>query len=324
MEVGRTGSEVVVRARGLTVSYGRFTAVQDVTLEARQGEIFGLLGPNGAGKTSVIRALTTIVAPSGGTATIAGHDLSDATGVRTRIGVLPESNGYPGSQTARTYLRYFGELFGMDRREAERQAERRLAQLGLADRRDRIATFSRGMRQRLGLARTLLHEPPVLFLDEPTLGLDPAGQQELLAHLTHAAVEEGACVVLCSHQLDEVERTCDRVAIMHRGRVVAEGAVDELIVASGVAAACTVRVPWADVGTAHALLTASPLVAVVRSENTRPGELTVELVAGPGKDDERRTMLLRLLLDAGIAPYSFDLQGARLSDAFLHLTSDWR
>jgi ABC-2 type transport system ATP-binding protein len=238
--------------------------------------------------------------------------------------VLPESNGYPGSQTARSYLSYFGELFGMDRREAARQADRRLAQLGLADRQERIATFSRGMRQRLGLARTLLHRPPVLFLDEPTLGLDPAGQQELLAHLTSAAVEEGACVVLCSHQLDEVERICDRVAIMHHGRVVADGGVDELIAASGVAAACTVRVPWADVGAARGLLTSSPLVATVQSENTRPGELTVELAAGPGEDDDRRTELLRLLLDAGIAPFSFDLQGARLSDAFVHLTRDWR
>jgi ABC-2 type transport system ATP-binding protein len=288
-----------------------------VTLHASRGEIFGLLGPNGAGKTSVIRALTTIVPASGGAATIGGHDLSDQTGIRASIGVLPESNGYPGAQTARSYLRFFGELFGLSPSQARVQADHRLHQMGLASNRDRISTFSRGMRQRLGLARAMINRPAVLFLDEPTLGLDPAGQEELLGHLARAALDDGACVVLCSHQLDEVERVCDRVAIMHHARIIAEGKVQEVIAASGVAGFCKVRIPTSDVELAHRLLSGSPVVDSLRYDNTRPGDITVGLT----DSDSARSEFLRLILDAGIAPYSFDLQGASLGDAFLSLTA---
>jgi ABC-2 type transport system ATP-binding protein len=309
-------NEPALESRDLTVRYGKFTAAEGVCLNASSGEILGLLGPNGAGKTSVIRALTTIVPVHAGTATIDGHDLSDPVAVRSSIGVLPESNGYPGAQTARSYLRFYGELFGMSRHEADVRAERQLRLLGLGDNHDRISTFSRGMRQRLGLARSLINDPAVLFLDEPTLGLDPAGQEELLAHLARAAVEDGTCIVLCSHMLDEVERVCDRVAIMHHARIVAEGSVDEVIARSGVAGYCKLRFAPADLAAAHNELRASPAVASLRLHNSRPGDIDVELASGGARTD-----ILRLLLDAGIEPRSFDLQGARLSDAFRALTA---
>lgn len=300
----------------LVVKYGAFTAVDRVSLQVEKGEIFGLLGPNGAGKTSVIRALTTIVPAAGGTATIGGHDLSDPVGVRSCIGVLPESNGYPGAQTARSYLRFHGQLFGLGEEEADRRANRLLAVLGLADNYRRIATFSRGMRQRLGLCRALINDPVVLFLDEPTLGLDPAGQEEIMAHLARAAAESQVSVVLCSHLLDEVERVCDRVAILDHGRIIADGTVDEVISASGVAGRGKLRVPPEEIGVAVSALQESPAAKWMNFDNSRPGDIEIELSTGKGA---RRT-ILRQLLDAGIEPRSFDLQGARLSDAFLALT----
>ena len=292
-------AERVLETRGLTVSYGRVVAVDGVSLHARRGEILGLLGPNGAGKTSVIRALTTIVPVTSGTATINGHDLSDPVAVRSSIGVLPESNGYPGAQTALSYLRFYGELFGLSRREADSRAERELRLLGLGDNRNRISTYSRGMRQRLGLARALINQPAVLFLDEPTLGLDPAGQEELLARLARSAAEDGTCVVLCSHLLDEVERVCDRVAIMHHAHIVAEGTVDTVIAESGVAGTCSLWFSPSDVTDVVTALRGSPAVISVQVDNARPGAVAVEL-------------------------RSFDLQGARLSDAFLALTASDR
>jgi ABC-2 type transport system ATP-binding protein len=306
----------MLEARELTVNYGTFTAVDRVSIHARAGEVLGLLGPNGAGKTSVIRALTTIVPVAGGTATINGHALTDAVGVRSSIGVLPESNGYPPAQTASSYLRFYGQLFGLPRATAEQRAERLLRQFGLGDSRNRIATFSRGMRQRLGLARALINDPAVLFLDEPTLGLDPAGKEEILQHLTRAAVEEGICVVLCTHLLDEVERVCDRVAIMHKARIVVEGTVHEVVAAADIPGYGTIRVAPADWIAAEIALRASPAAGSLHFDNTRPGDLDIRLATTDGG----RMDILRLLLDAGIEPRSFDLQGARLSEAFLALT----
>ena len=300
----------------LTVRYGSVTAVDQVSFRVERGEIYGLLGPNGAGKTSVIRALTTIVPIAGGTAMIDGHPLSDAVAVRSSIGVLPESNGYPSAQTGRSYLRFYGQLFGLDKETADDRGEQLLRQLGLGGNGNRISTYSRGMRQRLGLARALINQPAVLFLDEPTLGLDPAGKEEIMGHLTHTAVEDGTSVILCSHLLDEVERVCDRVAILDEGRIVAAGTVDEVITRSGIAGHAKIRVSPTAVGAADAALQTTAAANTIRFDNTRPGDLDIELSPDTGSRGE----ILRRLLDAGIEPRSFDLEGARLSDAFLALT----
>ena len=310
-------SHETLQVRDLTVEYGATTAVDHVSFHARSGEILGLLGPNGAGKTSVIRALTTIVPIAGGTATVAGAPIDRPQAIRARIGVLPESNGYPASQSGPAYLRYYGQLFGLDRAEADARGRRLLAQMGLGDNRDRIATYSRGMRQRLGLARALVNRPDVVFLDEPTLGLDPAGKEEVLAGLTRTAVEAGTCVVLCSHLLDEVERVCDRVVIMHHGRFVADGTVDEVVARAGVGGRGRVRVVPAAVVEADNALQASDSVLATRTDTLRPGDIDIELAAVP----HARSDVLRSLLAAGVEPIAFDLRGARLSDAFLSLTS---
>ncbi len=306
-----------VSTQDLTVTYGEFTAASQISLGVAPGEIYGLLGPNGAGKTSVIRALTTVIPVSAGTATIAGHPLTDPTAVRSMIGVLPESNGYPGSQSGRSYLRFHGQLHGLSRSDAEMRAEQLLRHVGLSHDGNRISTFSRGMRQRLGLARALINEPAVLFLDEPTLGLDPAGKEEIMAYITRSAIDDGMCVILCSHLLDEVERVCDRVAIMDRSRIVAEGTVSDVVAKADVADHGRLRVAANAISAADEVLRSSPGARSVEFDNTRPGDIDIRLAP----DEGAASLLLRALLDAEIDVRSFDLHGARLSDAFLALTA---
>lgn len=304
---------------GLTVAYGDHVAARGISFEVGRGEIFGLLGPNGAGKTSVIRALTTIVPPTSGSAMIAGAPLSDAAAVRAAIGVLPESNGYPSAQTGPSYLRFFGELFGLTRNEADLRAERLLSQLGLDGVTAPIGTYSRGMRQRLGLCRSLINEPAVLFLDEPTLGLDPAGKEEIVSRLADIAVTDGVAVILCTHLLDEVERVCDRVAILDHAEMVMTGTVDEVIAAASLGSTARVRVvDTADLARAEQLLRADDAVADVGFDNARPGDIDIRFVADATSP---ATAVLRALTEAGIEIQAFDRNRGSLNDAFLALTT---
>ena len=165
MTLIENGASLVTTDR-LTVTYGTTVAVDEITFHVDAGEVFGLLGPNAAGKTSVIRALTTILRPSGGSATVAGAPLDDPDTIRANIGVLPESNGYPGSQSAAHYLTFYGQLFGLSSAAARDRSLDLLDRFGLASNSyQEIRTFSRGMRQRLGIARALINRPRVLFLD---------------------------------------------------------------------------------------------------------------------------------------------------------------
>jgi ABC-2 type transport system ATP-binding protein len=214
----------------LSKRYGDRVAVDELSFAVEQGGILGLLGPNGAGKTTTIRLLTTILRPTSGSFTVAGTGGDDPTAIRRQIGVLPESAGYPNRQTGREYLRYSARLFGRDRATAAASAERLLADVGLSDRAgSRISTYSRGMRQRLGIARALINDPAVVFLDEPTLGLDPAGQLEVLGTIRQIALQRGATVVLSTHTLTEVEQLCTSLLILHHGRLRAAGTVEEVI-----------------------------------------------------------------------------------------------
>jgi ABC-2 type transport system ATP-binding protein len=221
--------DVTLEADGLRKSYGDITALEDLTYTARAGEIVGFLGPNGAGKTTTIRVLTTILAPTAGSFAIAGVPHTRPAEIRARIGVLPESAGYPEHQTGEEFVRYHARLFGHSRASARATAATLLTDVGLSERAaSPIAAYSRGMKQRLGIARALVNEPAVVFFDEPTLGLDPAGQRQVLQLVESIARERGATVVLSTHFLAEVEQTCTQVLILGRGRVVAEGTVAEV------------------------------------------------------------------------------------------------
>jgi ABC-2 type transport system ATP-binding protein len=220
----------VIETYGLTKEYRQQTGVADLSLQIRTGEIYGLLGPNGAGKTTTIRLLVGLLRPSRGEAYVAGHDvLTEQSTVRRVIGLLPESTGFYAWMTPVEYLYFFAKLHAMPRAEAGPRIDELLEGVGLRDRRSSpVGTFSRGMRARLGIARALLHRPRVLFLDEPTLGLDPGGQRDLLRLVQTVNEDEGATIVLSSHALDQVGEVCARVGILADGRLVAQGTAAEL------------------------------------------------------------------------------------------------
>jgi ABC-2 type transport system ATP-binding protein len=300
-------------------------ALEDVSFSAHSGEVVGLLGPNGAGKTTAIRILTTILSPSAGGFSVAGIPDAHPADIRRRIGVLPESAGYPDQQTGEEFLRYHARLFGHSRESASAVSATLLAEVGLAERRSSlIATYSRGMRQRLGIARALVNDPRVVFFDEPTLGLDPAGQRQVLDLVSGIARERGATVVLSTHFLGEVEDVCSRVVILNRGRVAAEGTVAEVTRVAAAPRRGRFRVPAELRERALVTVGGVPGVGDAQPIEGRPGWLTVSLAQASDERSEPSGSeigeAVRALVDAGIPMLAFELEGARLSDAFLSMT----
>jgi ABC-2 type transport system ATP-binding protein len=311
---------VTLEAIRLTKRYGTRTAVDGLSFTARQGDLLGLLGPNGAGKTTTIRLLTTVLAPSAGEFSVAGVPGSRPAEIRRRVGVLPESAGYPGNQTGREYLRYHARLFGLPRLDAERVGARLIADVGLAARAgSRIAGYSRGMRQRLGIARALVNDPAVVFLDEPTLGLDPAGQRQVLDIVRDIAQHRGATVVLSTHSLPEVEEACGSVLILDRGKVVAAGPVGEVTAAAATRRGARLRVPVGWAGRVRAALAG---IAGLRVDAAGDDAGVLRMVFDPDADGRRGgaaadpNEALHAALRAGVPVLSFEVEGSRLSDAF--------
>jgi ABC-2 type transport system ATP-binding protein len=316
--------EATLEAHAVSKSYRGLTALEGLDWTVRGGEVVGLLGPNGAGKTTAIRVLTTVLKPTGGSFSVAGVPHTSPAQIRRRIGVLPESAGYPEEQTGREFLRYHARLFGQSRASAELVAGGLLGEVGLADRgRSRIATYSRGMKQRLGIARALVNDPLVVFLDEPTLGLDPAGQREVLRLVQRIARRRGASVVLSTHFLGEVEETCSRVLILNRGRVAADGTVAEITRRAAAPRRGRLRVPPELRERALATLAGAPGVVQARPAGEQPDWLTVTVNGTGGAAPEARgefMAAIQTLIDAHIPLLAFELEGARLSDAFLSMT----
>ncbi len=208
----------ILRAEGLTKRFGELVAVDGLDLDVHEGEVFGFLGPNGAGKTTTLRLLCALIAPTAGTAEIAGLRLGrDDARIRALVGILTEQPGLYERQSAEDNLRFFAALYGLSREVAAERTERYLRLMGLWDRRrDPVATFSRGMKQKVAIARAALHEPRIIFLDEPTTGLDPDAAKTIRAFIDDIR-GEGRTVFLCTHNLDEADRLCDRIAFFrHR------------------------------------------------------------------------------------------------------------
>ena len=319
---GRTDRPgAALQASGLQMSYGQVVAVASLDFEVAAGTVLGFLGPNGAGKTTVIRILSTILRPDAGSFTVAGVPHDRPVEIRQRIGVLPESAGYPAGQTGEEWLTFHAQLFGRSRPDARATARRLLAEVGLAERAaSLISGYSRGMRQRLGIARALVNDPEVVFLDEPTLGLDPFGQLQVLELVTRIAREHGVTVLLSTHSLDEVEQVCDRVLILNRGRVVAQGTVAEVSRRAAAPRRGIVKVPQDLRAHAVDVLTRAG-VSAAADAGSQHGDVAVSLPAGVAAETAAADAL-GCLLEAGVPVLGFTLEGGRLSDAFLALTGE--
>lgn len=225
----------MIHAEQLAKRFKKVQALSDITFDAHDGQVFGLLGPNGAGKTTTLRILSTVLEPDRGTATVSGHDIRrHKQQVRKHLGILVENAGLYKQLTARECLRYVGKLHGMDGPPLEQQIERLANELAMESFLDRKTDgFSRGMTRKVVMGMALVHNPPNVIFDEPTAGLDVVSTRAV-RDLIHRFKQEGRCVILSTHLMDEVERLCDRVAIIHRGTIMATGTPDELKRAQGV------------------------------------------------------------------------------------------
>jgi len=264
----------VIEARGLRKSFGAIVAVDGVSFALRRGETFGLLGPNGAGKTTTIMLLVGALAPDEGSVVVDGAADPTRPGVRRAIGVAPQSLSLYGELTGEENLAFFGKLYGLDGSVLRERVDRGLELSGLeARRKDRVGTYSGGMQRRLNLACALVHDPPLLLLDEPTVGVDPQSRNHIFDSI-EALRRDGRTILYTTHYMEEAQRLCDRVAIMDHGRILAIDRVERLIEQHGGPSVIEAellrppeepaRIPWRVEGTSIRIETARPLEDVAR------------------------------------------------------------
>lgn len=305
----------MITATGLAKRFGPLTAVHDLSFSVGDGEIFGLLGPNGAGKTTSIRMLAGLIAPTEGRAQVNGLELGpDSQRIRALTGVLTESPGLHDRLTARQNLGYYGRLYGLRGGALRRAVDRYLTVVGLPEAADRrVAGFSKGMRQKVAIARALLHEPEVLYLDEPTSALDPSAAKtirDFVATLRDA----GRSIVVCTHNLDEAERLCDRVGIM-RGTLLEVDTPARLRRRNGHALVRVELVGARRPDSFLDLLADLPFVQAARSEN---GALLVEVRDPRGDNPE----LVRTLVEAGARIVEVAEKAVTLEQVYLDLVGE--
>ena len=234
---------------GLTKRFGQLTAVDSLTFTVRKGEVFGILGPNGAGKTTTVRMLVCILKPTHGSATVAGYDiLKEPEKVKKIVGYLPENPSLYERLSAVENLDFYAELYEIPRNVRIRKIKELLEFFNLSNRKnEKVGTYSKGMKQKLALARALINDPKILFLDEPTSGLDPKVAKTVRDLISKLAKKEKRTIVLCSHNLAEVEKLCNRVMIINRGKMVDIGTVDELAKTLRDRSRCIVKVKLEEV-----------------------------------------------------------------------------
>jgi len=307
-------NEWAVEARGLEKTFGGNRAVDGVDLNVRAGSIYGVLGPNGAGKTTTIRMLATLLRPDAGEARIFGHDVAKESHiVRQLIGVTGQYASVDESLSATENLIIFSRLLGLGRSEARRKAAELLEEFGLTEAAKRpLKHFSGGMRRRLDLAASLIAQPPLIFLDEPTTGLDPRTRSQMWDTIRRLVVT-GSTVLLTTQYLDEADQLADRIAVIDRGRVVAEGTVDELKASVGTSA-LHLRVNHArDIADAQEIV--EQVLDVRSSITAEAGKITA-----PMADADQVTDLLIALRTRGIQLAEISVQKPTLDEVFLTIT----
>ncbi len=295
----------VIETADLRKSYGPIEALKGVSLRVEKGQIYGLLGQNGAGKTTLIKILLGIVRLTGGRAALLGEPAGTVT-VRRKVGYLPEDHQFPGYHTGYTLMDFYGSLYGVPRTERRRKIPAALELVGIAGRMNsKIKTYSKGMKQRLGIAQALMHDPDLIILDEPTDGVDPMGRKEI-RDLMARLKQEGHTIFLNSHLLGEVELICDRVAILQQGQFVREGTIDDLTKSKGTYVIGLLP------GQTFPLDAVAQLGFPVRSLPDTPGH--VEVAPADGRTIEP---VIRLLVERGLIPVHIVEKKQSLEDVFL-------
>lgn len=313
----------IVEIRGLCKQFARRVAVDDLSLTVEQGEIFGLVGPNGAGKTTTMRMLVTLLQPDRGEILVAGHPVRTAPrAVKSVIGFMPDLFGVYGDQTVGEYLDFFGACYGIPAWQRARLISDLLELVDISHRRDdMVDTLSRGLKQRLGLARVLIHDPMVLVLDEPASGLDPRARVEIRELLMEIA-RLGKTIIFSSHILADVAELCSRVAIMEEGRLVALGTLDQL--SQGIVPHRLVRVAVLQEGFSpeevQARLAAEPGVSKVHPQEDWARAGWIALEAEFSGDDQALHALLTHLLDQGLPVVRFSEETRDLEEVFMRTT----
>ncbi|MGH3478253.1 MAG: ATP-binding cassette domain-containing protein [Pseudonocardiaceae bacterium] len=301
-----------IRAEGLVKRFGETTALDGVDLAVRAGTVLGLLGPNGAGKTTAVRVLATLLRPDAGHATVGGYDVvRDAHQVRQLIGLTGQYAAVDEALTGTENLQLIGRLLGMSRQGSKQRARELLARFGLADAAGRAArTYSGGMRRRLDLAASLVGQPQLLFLDEPTTGLDPRSRLDLWS-LVRSLVADGVTVLLTTQYLDEADQLADEIAVIDGGRVIATGTPDELKAKTGSRSLAVRPADQADVAT---------VISVVGQLTGVAPEVDGQLVTAPITDPAVLPAVVRRLDNAGVVITELTLRNASLNEVFLSLT----
>jgi len=299
---------VLLRARGLTKTFGAFTAVDGIDVEVHRGEAFGFLGPNGAGKSSTMKMVGCTSPATAGELRILGLDpATDGPAIRSRLGVCPQQDILDEDLSVEENLWVYGRFFGLSRREVRARADELLDFAQLTERRhDRVEPLSGGMKRRLTIARALINNPEVLLLDEPTTGLDPQARHVLWDRL-YRLKRDGVTLIITTHYMDEAEQLCDRLVVMDRGRIVAEGSPRALIEAHSTREVVELRF-GVDEQDHH--------VGTVRSVASRVEELPDRLLVYTADGDDT----LAALHERGVRPQSALVRRSTLEDVFLHLT----
>lgn len=305
---------MAVETRGLTRDFGSLRAVDNLSLAIEKGMIFGFLGPNGSGKTTTIRMLLGLIAPTMGSGTVMGHDIvSDSAAIRAISGALMEHNGLYERFSAYANLDYFGRINRLEKPVRERRIREMLEHFDLWDRRDEpVGSWSKGMKQKLAIARSLLHEPEMVFLDEPTSGLDPVAAAAIRDDIITMVKSQGVTVFLNTHNLPEAEKLCGQVGVIHKGRLIAVNHPDQL--RRGLARPSVVFSGSGFTSSMIEALESRDDVASARQEN---GRLIVDLVG-----DSSTAPLLSLLVGMGAAIENMSRGEASLEEVFLALVND--
>lgn len=301
-----------IETHDLTKRYGRLTAVEGLDLSVDRREVLGFLGPNGAGKSTTIKMLVGLARPTRGRAVVGGHDVAED-GVRARasIGYVPEVVGLYGSMTARQFLRYTGRFYDLTGSEITRRAERLLVDVSLDQAASRkIATYSKGMRQRLALAAALLHDPEILILDEPLTGLDPEGVYRMRRAIRELGRER--TIFLSSHELHAIEALCDRVAIIRKGQVIEQAPVDELLAHHAPLYRLELELETMDEGIEEVIAKVAGVEAVDLGDRANVFELELT-------DRRQAPGVLAALVERGLRVQAFAPRQASLEEVFVDL-----